>query len=48
MNKHFLPLLALALGVTVAGTAQVKEKPKKEKEESFTPQKSGKKKKQPS
>jgi serine protease Do len=33
MNKHFLPLLALALGVTVAGTAQVKEKQKKEKDE---------------
>lgn len=30
MNKQFLPLLVLALGVTVAGTAQVKEKPKKD------------------
>ncbi|MES2371674.1 MAG: PDZ domain-containing protein [Bacteroidota bacterium] len=31
MNKQFLPLLVLALGVTVAGSAQVKEKPKEEK-----------------
>lgn len=36
MNKHFLPLLVLALGVTVAGSAQVKEKPKKDKDESIT------------
>jgi serine protease Do len=31
MNKHFLPLLVLALGITAAGTAQVKEEPKKDK-----------------
>lgn len=35
MNKQFLPLLVLALGVTVAGTAQVKEKPKEEKEKTI-------------
>ncbi|MEO7531038.1 MAG: PDZ domain-containing protein [Sediminibacterium sp.] len=41
MNKHFLPLLALALGLSTLATAQTKENPKKEKEESLIIRKKG-------
>ncbi|MES2330956.1 MAG: PDZ domain-containing protein [Bacteroidota bacterium] len=36
MNKQILPLFVLALGVTAAATAQVKEVPKKEKDQTIT------------
>ncbi|MEO8173352.1 MAG: PDZ domain-containing protein [Sediminibacterium sp.] len=36
MNKQFLPFLVLALGITAASTAQVKEVPKKDKDQTIT------------
>ncbi|MDB5209726.1 MAG: hypothetical protein JWQ30_553 [Sediminibacterium sp.] len=36
MNKQILPLLVLALGFSAAATAQVKETPKKEKDQTIT------------